>query len=137
MDSISNISISSMSSSLSSDRNFFCCFQMYSIRSIYGISLEGLVYIEVEIGTVTENLTWILTMSSRSISSLNVKIFFWIIVYTLRSIYDKNFECLPCTDNEIWTLTKNHKNWDLARNWAQTKNFFVGLRCTPLEVSMV
>ena len=37
--------------------NFFCCFQMYSIRSIYGISLEDLVYIEVEIGTVTENLT--------------------------------------------------------------------------------
>ena len=133
MDSISNISISSMSSSLSSDRNFCCCFQMYSIRSIYGISLEGLVYIEVEIGTVTENLTWMLMVSSRSISSLNVKIFFWIIVYTLRSIYDKNFECLPCTDNEIWTLPKNHKNWD----WAQTKIFFVGLRCTPLEVSMV
>ena len=137
MDSISNISISSMSSSLSSDRNFFCCFQMYSIRSIYGISLEGLVYIEVEIGTVTENLTWILTMSSRSISSLNVKIFFWIIVYTLRSIYDKNFKCLACTDNEIWTLPKNHKNWDWARVWAQTQIVFVDLRCTPWEVSMV
>ena len=37
------------SSSLISDRDFFLGVKMYSIGSIYGINLEGLGYIMVEI----------------------------------------------------------------------------------------
>ena len=46
-----------MSSSLSSDQKFFSRSKMYSMGSIYGVNLESLGYIVVEIGTVTENLT--------------------------------------------------------------------------------